>query len=143
MTKRFWLEFAAGFLLILAVSCANDQQPLSGTSWTLVGMNLSGQFETVGTEISVTIKFAGDGNSLSGFTGCNSYRGTYEVEGASFRVVDLEKTEAGCPTDELFKREAGYVKALLSADNFGIREAVLDITTLDGPQLAFELVAWD
>lgn len=55
----------------------------------------------------------------------------------------MEKTEAGCPTDELFKRESGYVKALLSADNFGIRESVLDITMLDGPQLAIELAAWD
>ena len=74
---------------------------------------------------------------------CNAYWSTYEAEGASFQVVDLEKTEAGCPTDELFKRETGYVKALLWADNFGIGESVLDITMLDGPQLAFELVAWD
>ena len=95
------------------------------------------------TESPVTIKFAGDGKGLIGHTGCNAYRGTYEVEGASFRVVDFEKTEAGCPTDELFKQKTEYIRALLSADNFGIRESVLDITTLDGPQLAFDLVVWD
>lgn len=58
-------------------------------------------------------------------------------------MADLEKTKAGYPTDELFKRESGYVKTLLSADNFGIRESLLDITTLDGLQPAFDLVAWD
>ena len=58
----------AGVLLILAVPCAKDEQPLSGTSWTLVGMNINGQLESAGTEIPVTIKLLDDGMGLSGHT---------------------------------------------------------------------------
>ena len=63
-----------------------QQHPLVNTSWFLREAP------------DVTIEFAPD-NTVSGWTGCNSYDGRYKTRGDEVDFFDFQWTEAGCPTE--------------------------------------------
>ena len=130
LAKRMLLSVIVGAVALLALACASEEQPLAGTSWTLLSV---GGSPAIG---NVEVQFS-DESDISGWTGCNSYDGMYGASGSSFTIEELSWTEAGCPSRELFAQESLYLDLLVDAEGFAINGSELTITSSDGQTIRF------
>ena len=80
---------------------------LPGTSWTLVDLDGSAEFDA---SIAPNLTFAEDG-TLGGFAGCNTYSGAFTVDAGSIDIGPLATTKMACqpPASDI---EAAYLPAL-------------------------------
>ena len=78
---------------------------LAGTGWVL---------EVVGgialVDVEPTITFGGDG-TVAGFTGCNTFSGTYALDGATLSFGPLATTKMACADPTMFV-ESAFLAAL-------------------------------
>ena len=95
---------------------------LPGTSWVLQG--ISGA--ELGTGVP-TIEFGTDG-TVSGSAGCNTYNGTYTVDGSSIKFGPLASTKMACPVADTAV-ETAFLAGLAGATSWSIQALFL---TLDG-----------
>lgn len=105
---------------------------LEGTSWKLSTFNKNRP--TAGHE--PTIRF--EEGQVSGNAGCNSYGGSYQVEGEQISFGAIFMTEMWCEGDGLMDTESTYLSLLGQAESFQVADGVL--TIFAGPQqtLTFE-----
>jgi heat shock protein HslJ len=86
---------------------------LPGTSWTLVDL--------AGVELAVpapSIAFGADG-TVSGSGGCNTFNGTYTVDGSAISFGPLTTTRMACP-DDVMSVEDAFLLALDGAAAWSI-----------------------
>jgi heat shock protein HslJ len=112
---------------------ASSTQDLSGSAWAVTGYN-NGQGGVVsidpGTEL--TAEFSPDGN-LSGSSGCNTYRGSYETDGKSLTIGPLASTRMFCEEPGgIMDQELAYLSALATAATFEFIGNRLEFRTADG-----------
>jgi putative lipoprotein len=105
-----------------APSAAGPPTELPGTSWVLVG--ISGA--ELGTGVP-TINFGTDG-TVSGSAGCNTYNGTYTVDGSSISFGPLATTKMACPVADSVV-ETAFLAGLAGAKTWSIQALFL---TLEG-----------
>jgi heat shock protein HslJ len=96
--------------------------------WTVISVLYGDAIRSVVVGTDLTADFAADG-TLSGNTGCNSFRGDYTLEGKKLHVGPLTATKDACPTKEASEQEAGYLAALESA--IRIEQAGPELTLLN------------
>jgi heat shock protein HslJ len=119
MRTRFPAIVALSVVAILAVACSGGSggssgAALPGTSWKVISV--------AGTQADVssppTITFGADG-TVSGTTGCNTYNGSYKLDGASIKVGPLAMTLMMCdgPAGAL---EPAFAAALQGATGWTI-----------------------
>jgi putative lipoprotein len=124
-----------GLVLFLACSlaaCGGDDDAegpaLEGTEWTLVdGVDAP--------EDSVPTLTLADG-SASGFGGCNTFRGGYELDGESISIGPLAGTLMACEEPKM-AAEGAYMPALEAADAWAIEGGELVLSTDGGETLRF------
>ena len=133
LAKRMLLPVIVGASALLALACASGEQPLAGTSWTLLSV---GGSPAIG---NVEVEFSEEGGGISGWTGCNSYEGRYSASGSSFTIKELSWTEAGCPNRDLFMQESLYTDLLVDAERFAISGSQLTITSSGDQTITFAL----
>ena len=93
-----WLLLGLVFLL---TACDTGGNPLADTEWGLVALgHADAPSEVVGGDATARFTTATD---MTGWMGCNSYGPRYSVRGSKLRLADLMWTEAGCPTQVLFR----------------------------------------
>ena len=107
-----------------------QSQDLSGTSWEVTGYN-NGKQAVVSAlaDTSLTAVFGEDGN-LSGSSGCNTYVGSYEVDGAAITIGPLASTMMACEQD-VMDQETQFLAALQSAATYQVEGASLVLRTKD------------
>ena len=109
--------FLLGFMLLL-VACGSEGDPLAGTEWRLVALgNADAPAEVVDGD--ATAEFTTDGD-MKGLTACNSYSARYSVRGSELRLDDLSWTEAGCPSQALYRQEQRMQDLLATVERFGV-----------------------
>jgi len=91
-----------------------------GTSWVL--RDLSGV--TLGTGVP-TIDFGTDG-TVSGSAGCNTFNGTYTVEGSSISFGPLASTKMACPEADMAV-ETAFLAGLAGATSWSIQAEMLKL----------------
>jgi heat shock protein HslJ len=101
-----------------------DAPPLEGTEWTLVS-GVDAPDDAVPT-LSLTDEGA------SGFGGCNTFNGQYELDGESITIGPLAATLMACEDDKS-AAEAAYMPALEAADAWSIEDGELVLST-DGEE---------
>ena len=107
-------------------------------NWTVISVLYDDAIRSVVVGTDLTADFSADG-TISGDTGCNSFRGDYTLEGEKLRVGPLTATEEACPTKEASEQEAGYLAALESAVR--IEQAGPELTLLNSKgQMAVTLM---
>jgi heat shock protein HslJ len=78
-----------------------------------------------GTEI--TLVFAEDGN-LTGSSGCNTYNGTYEINGEQVAIGPIVTTMISCTEpDMLMEQEYAYLQMLETVTNYQIKGNELEL----------------
>jgi heat shock protein HslJ len=87
---------------------------LGGTAWNLAEMGGTADF----AHIVPTIEFGADG-SVSGFAGCNTYRGTFTTDGSTLTLSPLAATKIGCQRPASVV-EADYLNALSGVTSWEI-----------------------
>lgn len=115
-------------LAILLIGCGSgpaDSSSLQGTQWVLV--TLGGQAPLPDTAPSA--EFSTD--QISGSTGCNSYFGTYTVNGSELSIGDVASTEMWCMEPEgVMDQEQAFLAVLASVASYRLAEGRLEL--LDG-----------
>jgi heat shock protein HslJ len=87
---------------------------LPGTSWDLVEMGNTGDF----ARIVPTIEFGPDGR-VSGFAACNTFSGTYTLDGVTIALGPLATTKMACQPPASVV-EAEYLAALSGVATWSI-----------------------
>jgi len=108
-------------------------QSLDGTSWQVISYNNGNQAVTsvlAGTEL--TAIFGTDGN-LSGSSGCNTYVGSYKVDGDKITIGPLASTKKFCIDPAgVMDQESQFLAALQSAAAYKMEGNRLELRTQDG-----------
>jgi len=100
---------------------------LAGSTWLATGINNGrGGVQSLVIDSTVTATFADDG-TLSGDAGCNTYSGTYEVDGDSMTIGPLASTMMACADEEVTQQEAAYLAALSNVSTFSITGNSLEL----------------
>ena len=87
-----------------------------------------------GTE--VTAVFGEDG-TLAGTAGCNTYRATYEIDGAAITIGEPAATKKACTTPEgVMEQEQAYLAALPRAASYSVEGPKLSLLTAEGTYVA-------
>jgi heat shock protein HslJ len=93
---------------------------LDGTSWVLHDFrDSSGSVVVVPSGVQVTADF-GDG-TVSGFSGCNTYSGSYTTKGYRITITGFATTGLICD-GSVNDAEATYLAALAGVDRFNFRD---------------------
>lgn len=109
----------SGSLLVFGGETASSSA--IGGSWTL--QSIDG--EAVSSDLGATAIF-GDGGSLTGNGGCNTYTGTYTVDGSSLTVGPLAATLMFC--EGTSDTEHAFLAALQDASSWAVDGSTLTIT---------------
>jgi heat shock protein HslJ len=111
---------------------ATADDPLNSTSWELVYYRKS----TVLEGPILTANF--DGGEVKGSAGCNSYSGSYQVEGDTISFGPIASTLMACMDPEgIMDQETMFLAWLADAQTFWIKDNQLMIFRSDGEALTF------
>jgi heat shock protein HslJ len=134
------LATAAGLLL---AACGGDdagataptsaRRPLEGPTWVLDVDQLD--IDDVG-DVVPTIRFLE--GQISGTTGCNSFRGTYTLEGSDLRLSPLATTLIGCPPP-LDEVERQILDRLARVTSYAISQQRLSLRAGDETVLLYDV----
>jgi heat shock protein HslJ len=104
---------------------------VDGTSWTLT--EIDGAAPAEGSV--VTIQFA-DG-AVNGSAGCNTYRGSYTLDGGQAEFSQMASTRMACLDEAVTAQENRYLELLQGTLTLAVDGDTLTITTADGAVLKF------
>ena len=110
---RFWLLLVLA-AAVLAGACGGDDDgpPLEGPEWALAsGVDVPGDADPPTLLLE-------EGNA-SGFGGCNTFTGGYELDGDSISIGPLAGTLMACELQKMAV-EGAYMPALEAADAWSI-----------------------
>lgn len=109
---------------------------LSGSQWQLVSYGEADiQTPVIGDSV-VTLVF-GEDNQVGGFSGCNSYGGTYEVAADTLAVKEIVSTLMACMADGIMEQEQVYFTALQSVTRYETTGDMLTLEYGEGQKLIF------
>ena len=132
-----WL--LSGFVFLL-VACGGEANPLANTEWRLVALGHAYAPAEVVAGVNATAEFTAAGD-MKGLTSCNSYTARYRARDSDLRLEDLSWTEAGCPTQALFRQEQRMQNSLATVERFEVSGDQLTLHSEGGLVLVFERVA--
>ncbi len=116
-------------LVLIALSACSSasfskpaQPQLPGSQWELASFGSAGEQVPVAPSAKPTLLFP-EGDKLNGSGGCNSFGGTYTVDGNKIAVSRLASTLKACADPDLMAQEARYLAALQKASTYSIEKA--------------------
>jgi heat shock protein HslJ len=133
----FLMAIASLAALYLLSACGTSSNlpggdPLNGTAWSLA--SIDGSAPLTGT--TQTAAFAA--GKISGSGGCNSYGGSYSLDGSSIQIKDLVSTLIACTDPQgAMDQESAFLSGLGSAQSYELSTDKLQILTSDGKTLVF------
>lgn len=107
---------------------SGDQDLLAGSEWRLISYGPEGEMAEVPDDMQVTIRF--DADQLGGTAACNSYFGSYRVEGETLDVGAIGMTEMWC--EGLMELESTYLDMLGTVAQFSLTADELVLETANG-----------
>lgn len=99
---------------------------LLGTKWDLI--TFGEQAPVPGSKL--TINF--EGGELGGSAGCNSYFGSYTVDGTNLNISQVGSTMMACMGNGLMEQESQFLTMLQAAATFTLSADQLTIHTAEG-----------
>ncbi len=107
---------------------------LVGSTWHVLSYN-NGKGGLVSTQTSgkITVVFGADGR-VSGFAGCNTYGGSYQVTGDTLKLSQLAATAMACEPS-LMQEEQEYLAALGKAVSLRIQDDTLELLDASGTRM--------
>lgn len=103
---------------------------LENTNWTLVSFGSPGAEQPLVEGSAITLMLAG--GQAGGSGGCNSYGGTYQVNGNNISFGQITSTLMACQDERITEQEQLYFAALESASQYQIEGDQLQIAYDNG-----------
>jgi heat shock protein HslJ len=131
--KNLYLVFVAIFAITsCSVIDSIVSDPLDDTSWVLIAYR--GEDLIKGSTITAIFK---DGE-VRGTSGCNSYFGSYEINGDNITFTQVGATLMACLDPEgIMDQEATFHSMLTEAESFQVVNEQLVILSSNGEELNF------
>ncbi len=127
MKKLLFVIFAIGLFL---AACSNQPNtPVTGT-WNVVSYGSASNPKTALPDLNRSLIFDKKGN-FSGNVGCNSFSGTYTIDGTKIAFQPKVSTKLTCPPDVIMKQEQAILDVLNGSADFKIDDRYLTITNND------------
>lgn len=97
---------------------------LTNKTWVLVEVQGNEDEWGLSEEIEINLQLSVKNNQhlVSGYSGCNTYRGTFGIDENAFFVDDLTYTERACPAEGIMSQENNYLSALRTAHSIDLNE---------------------
>jgi heat shock protein HslJ len=135
-TRNAALITLIGIVALALMACSPpavvSADPLEGTSWELTTYRGTRPIE--GTTITANFE---DGQ-VRGSSGCNTYFGSYEVNGGTINMGQIAMTEMACLEPEgSMEQEMVYLEFLGEAKSFLLTAGGLQILGPEGKALTF------
>lgn len=112
--------------------------PLVDTEWRLVELNGAPSIRAKG-EQQPHVRFLAEDNRLEGYSGCNSFSGSYELSGSQLRATGpMMMTKRACVQSDLNAQEGKFVAALGAMTRYSISGRTLTISSAAGTVAKFE-----
>jgi heat shock protein HslJ len=137
------MRYLLSLSLLLLFSCssvknqadAKKEKParLKGTSWTLSSFP---DFKMEKLKNTATLVFNDTSSRIGGYSGCNSYGGSFEVNGTSLKMKDILGTLKACMPG--MKTESTLYNALNNTDHYKISDGKLVL--MQGTKVLAEFV---
>jgi len=129
------------FIFTFALLCFNactqfgigDTDALADTEWQLVFIRKTTPIK--GTTINISF----ENDEIRGTSGCNTYFGSYEIEGEKIKFNEIAMTEMACLDPEgVMQQEQDYLSFLSEVVLFSIEGNQLILRKAEQGQLTFE-----
>lgn len=109
-----------------APSTEGNAAVLENSKWTLTLFGAPDAETPVVAGSTITLVFDADGQA-GGSAGCNTYGGSYEVQGDQLRFGELISTLMACVDQGVMEQEMAYLAALQSAEEFEVNDNMLKV----------------
>jgi len=102
---------------------------LEDTNWSLQSHGEPGNLKDILTDTEITAEFVSSEGTVKGSAGCNSYFGSYQLEGSKLSIPGpIGATEMYCMEPEgIMEQEQQYLTALGAAESYKIENGRLQI----------------
>jgi heat shock protein HslJ len=131
---------ALGAIVIVNMVSARSTPPaaLTQPTWTLTTLVVDGQVQALAASRPATLHFDTHDGQVSGTGGCNSFGGSYSLNGNQVQFGELRSTLIGCLDPVVSGQESHYFQALSGALTYNIQGATLTLSGNSGRvQLTF------
>lgn len=113
-------------LLLLTYWEPPQRDVLDESIWKVVNLNN----EPLVKEITLTIRF--HDRKVNGSSGCNTFKGRYEVEGEKITINILEATTDNCLNPGIMGQERAFMNYLVEVSTFSVSDQNLILITSEG-----------
>lgn len=121
----------AGFVLSACVPGSGSQAELQDVEWVLQSIGKAIAEEPTVSSVTVTLRLGKDGTA-AGFAGCNSYGGSYTINGGNIQFSELVSTLMACADEAVMDQEVAFLNALQSAGTYEVSVEQLTIFDASG-----------
>lgn len=146
MKRRAWSVMVLAAIVAVAGACGDDDDDgggsgdttttaapsttaagatLEGTSWALTGYAADGEIVAPAPSAGAAMMSLTDGK-VAGSTGCNTFNGSYTLDGESLSFGPLAITNMACE-DALMTQEAAVIAGLEATTSYGIEGTSLEL----------------
>jgi len=108
---------------------------LDGTGWKLRAFSLDDEWREALETVEITLNFTN--NQIDGTAGCNTYFGSYKVDGTTLTIDEVGLTFMACE-EEVMQQEDIFFEALAQAQSYEWAENSLMIDYGDNVSLVFD-----
>ena len=122
----------ASSLKYTLVEVVSMTRALEGNLWSADSLlDIDGNTVSVFPGSKITAEFRN--GQLSGNSGCNSYSGTYEIDGQNIQInQNMAVTMMACFPQEIAEQERAYLTALANAATYAVTESQMQLFDADG-----------
>ena len=107
---------------------------LEGVKWDVTGYN-NGRQAVVSPQTDTRLTVVFKDGQVSGSSGCNSFHGSFKVEGNSLSIGPLATTRMMCSAEGVMAQEQAFIAALQTASTWAISRGMLDVHRKDGERV--------
>jgi len=107
---------------------------LEGVKWEVTGFN-NGRQAVVGTVLGTRLTLSFKDGTLSGSSGCNTFRASYKAEEDRIVVGPAMATRKRCSGKGIMEQERQFLAALETAVKWDISRGMLDMHRADGERV--------
>lgn len=137
MKYLIWALIVALTVALLPTRSAAAANPnrLVGTRWKLLAFGTENAPNTPIGQQSITLNLGAD--AIGGSGGCNTYGGSYAVNGETISFKEIFSTLMACEPIAVTQQEQAYFQALGTATRFRFEDGLLIISYGNGEALLF------
>ncbi len=110
-------------ILLKRAAQHKEKAPLANIHWKL--LHIDGVAIASSEKLKDPNFILKKGNKIIGFTGCNRFVGTYEIQGDRIRFTEISATPMQC--NETMETEKAFKNVLQEARHYKIRDNILEL----------------